>query len=215
MTKAQRIDRVKNTLDEETLVDRLPEVELIIDDEIREGTKLAFLDGCPDYFWERPSSSTGKYHLEDERGKMGNWLHTKRVFTTYLVVSRTFLELGQISDWERECGKSAALLHDMLKFGWPSDRESHTVNDHDIIGSDVAAYIGKLPDEVCRLVDRHNGPWAEGGTPRSANELAFHLSDYVAAKRILGTPHVVEPHDNLVTAFDPPALSDDEIEGLL
>lgn len=215
MNKAERINSVKNNLTEEELLRVLPEIEMIVDDDIRKKTKKAFLDGCPPYFWVEPTSSSGKYHIPDERGKYGNLIHTKRVFVTYCLLSRTFLEQGLITEHERECGKSAALLHDMLKYGWPSEKGEHTVNNHDIIGAQVAEHIGDLPEEVHLAIHSHNGPWYEGKDPDTDSEQILHLADYVAAKEMLGVPEIIDPVDEITDEFDVPTVGEDAIEDLI
>jgi len=216
MENVEIINRVKNTLTEDELYRKLPEVATILKPGLVEVTERAFLKGCPDHFWERPSSSTGKYHSADETGKYGNWLHTKRVFITYLVMSRSYLEQGLISEYEREAGKSAALIHDMLKYGYPSSRNEHTVSNHDVIGADVARVLAGAPPEVYTAIDAHNGAWADGKSPEIDYEQILHLSDYVASKPILGTPAVWNPADELTDAFpELRIISDDEMEALL
>lgn len=216
MEKVERINRVKNTLTKAELERKLPEVNLILEPELQELTVKTFLKGCPDHFWTLPTSSTGKYHCVDERGEYGNWLHTKRVFVTYLLLSRSYLEQGLITEFQREAGKSAALIHDMLKYGWPSERNQHTANNHDVIGSDVARVIGGLPRDTWGPIHAHNGAWAEGKNPETDWEQILHLSDYVASKPILGKVAVWNPAEELEEAFpDLRTISDEEVEDLL
>lgn len=216
MEKAKRINRVKNTLTEDELHRRLPEVSLILEEGIYDKTVQTFLNGCPEYFWELPSSSTGKYHAVDERGEYGNWIHTKRVFTTYLSISRTFLEQHLITEFEREAGKSAALIHDMLKYGWPSENREHTASNHDIIGSDVARHIGELPRETWGSIHAHNGAWADGKNPETDWEQILHLADYVASKPVLGHAKIWEPAEEIVEAYpEIGTLTENEMENLL
>lgn len=185
MKKAERVNRIDNSIyTEAELLRRLPEIDAIYDDELRSVVIRTYMDGCPDYFWERPSSSSGKYHSPDERGKHGNWIHTKRVFAEYCNLSESVLEGEQIDEWERECGKSAALIHDMMKYGWPSEQNEHTVNDHDVIAADVARYIGGVPDEVHDLIHSHMGPWAEGKTPENERQWLLHFADKSASGTI-------------------------------
>ena len=182
MTKAQRVNRVKNTLySEDELLRRLGEIELIDDNDIRDATIRTFMDGCPDYFWTAPTSSTGKYHSDDECGEYGNLLHTKRVFAEYCNISDSYVEAELITEQAQECGKAAALIHDMMKYGWPSQRSEHTVSNHDLIGEDVAIHIGECPRLVGDLVAAHNGPWADGPTPSSPHEWLFHTADKSAS----------------------------------
>lgn len=183
MSKGERVDRILNGLhSEEELLRRLPEIDAIYDEDLRDGVIRTFIRGCPDYFWERPSSSSGKYHSPDERGKYGNWLHTKRVFAEYSNIAESWVELGVITPLEKEQGKVAALVHDMMKYGWPSEQNDHTVNNHDLIAADVARNIGELPEDVVRLIEVHMGPWGEGPNPETPAERLFHTADKSAAR---------------------------------
>ena len=181
MKKAVRVDRIVNSLTEDELLRRLPEIDAIYDEELRNCVIRTFLDGCPDYFWERPTSSTGKYHSPDERGKYGNLIHTKRVFAAYCNLSESYLQAHKITERQREAGKAAALLHDMMKYGWPSDNNEHTVNNHDVIAAEVARHIGDCPNEVYLLIHGHMGSWGEGMMPENERQWLLHLADKSAA----------------------------------
>jgi len=182
MEKAKRVNRVRNSIwGEEELVRRLPEIDAIYDDDHRECVIRTFLDGCPDYFWERPTSSSGKYHSIDERGTYGNLLHTKRVFAKYVDISESYWEAGKITTEQREAGKAAALIHDMMKYGWPSSNNQHTVSNHDVIAANVARHIGGCSNEVYLLIHGHMGPWGEGMTPENDRQWLLHLADKAAA----------------------------------
>ena len=181
MKKAERVDRIVNSLTEDELLRRLPEIDAIYDEELRNCVIRTFLDGCPPYFWEKPTSSTGKYHSPDERGKYGNLIHTKRVFAAYCNLSESYLEAHKITERQREAGKAAALLHDMMKYGWPSDNNEHTVNNHDVIAAEVARHIGDCPNEVYLLIHGHMGSWGEGMMPENERQWLLHLADKSAA----------------------------------
>jgi len=184
MSKGERVDRIHNSLwDEDELVRRLPEINLIYNERLRDGVIRTFMKGCPDSFWERPSSSSGKYHSRDEIGIYGNWIHTKRVFAEYCNISESWVELHRIDPIDKERGKAAALIHDMMKYGWPSEQNDHTVNRHDLVAADVARNIGEMPEPVVGLIEAHMGPWGEGPNPRNAGELLLHTADKSAARR--------------------------------
>jgi hypothetical protein len=182
MQKAKQIDTVRNSIhSEEEVQRRLPEVDAIHDDDIRSKTVRYFIDACPDYFWEKAASASGKYHPKDERGEYGTWLHTKRVFYEYCSLSESLLELHEITEFERECGKAAALIHDTFNYGWPSEAGGMTTQEHDIIAAAVANYVIDMPEEVVHLVHSHMGPWGEGKEPETMNERCFHLADKSSA----------------------------------
>jgi len=182
--KAKRVNRIKNSFEsEEDVLYWLPEIDAIYDKDLRRGVLRTFMKGCPDYFLTRPSSSSGKYHSLDEVGKYGNLLHTKRVFAEYCNISESWVELGVIDPIDKEAGKSAALIHDMMKYSWPSEQNDHTVRDHDLVSAAVSRHIGNMPESVNRLVETHMGPWGEGPNPETPAERLLHTADKSAARR--------------------------------
>jgi len=208
--KAKRVDRIKNDFHtEDDVLYWLPEIDAIYDDELRDLTLKTFMDACPPSFIEKPSSSTGKYHSPDERGKYGNLIHTKRVFAEYCSISESWVELGAITPEQKEEGKAAALIHDMMKYGWPSENNEHTVNDHDVIAADVALNLGEMQDDVVRLIATHMGSWGEGPNPETRNEILLHTADKSAAreKNDIG---VYYPAEELLDEW--PDLTIDEVE---
>jgi len=202
MEKAERINRVLNSLEGESeLFRRLPELEFIHDDELQSSVIRTYIDGCPDVFWERASSSSGKYHPSDERDVAGNWIHTKRVFAEYCNISQSYLNAGLIDEHERDEGKAAALIHDMMKYGWPSDRNVHTVRDHDLIAASVAEHIGGANDTVVSMIKSHMGPWGEGPQPETDNQWLLHLADK-SASNVNTMIHIYKPAKEITSEWE-------------
>jgi len=209
MEKAERVDRVRNSLgSEEELLRRLPEIDEIYVDDVRDSVVRTYMDGCPDYFWERASSSSGKYHSVDERGKYGNWIHTKRVFAEYCNISESWVKLEIITPEQKEEGKAATLIHDMMKYGWPSDQNNHTVRDHDLVAASVALHIGDAREDVVKQIATHMGPWGEGPNPETSQQILLHTADKSAARE-KNDVGVYFPADELVDEW--PNLTVDEV----
>lgn len=200
--KAERITGVKNEIsDRDEVQRRLPEIELIPDEQLQETLYQYFIEYCPQYFWENAASATGKYHPPDESGEHGTWLHTKRVFATYQRLADSYQELHLISDHELCAGLAAALIHDTFNYGWPSENRDYTSSEHDVIAAAVANFAAGFPEEVVRLVHSHMGPWGEGNIPVSDNEKLFHMADAASAQSN-HTPSVHEPTSELQRIID-------------
>jgi len=187
---------IANSIDRVDLLNRLPELNMVEDDELKENAIDAFLNICPDYFWTCPSSSTGKYHPEDESGKYGNWLHTKRAFTNMQRNIRSALEMGHITEFEADCGRIAILMHDMTKFGYPPSDNEHTISEDDIIGANTVRWFTDLPETVAMCIETHNGGWSET-FPEEHIELIHHYADLNASDRDNGA--VYEPTEELLS----------------
>jgi hypothetical protein len=164
------------------------------------------LEHCPEYFWDCPASSTGKYHPKSHSKKHGLWLHTKKSFTVYEDLSDSWLEQGLVSQYEVNCGRAAILLHDLLKYGEPGDSEdwqrpTHTVSNHDRLASNLLKREMGLPDEAVACVDSHNGPWCRGKSPEDALEMLHHVADMVASRRRIDGIAVYKPCKELRNQF--------------
>lgn len=168
---------VDNSLDSHEVIRRFPEINKIDYDSIRQNTINAFVELCPDYFWNVPASSSGNYHPKDHRGDRGLWLHTKRAFTQYQRLAPSFHHQNKITKKEMDYGKSAILLHDMFKYGWP--KQDHTTKDHDVIAAKILDDY--LAGDVIGCIATHNGPWYEGPSPRSDLEQVHHMADMAAS----------------------------------
>jgi len=168
-------------MERQEILRRLPEIEKIQDDDIREETIKAIGRYCPEYFWEKPASSSGKYHPNDHCGQHGLWLHTKRAFTSFERLSKSYLEQGLINEKLRDCGRSAILLHDMFKYGKPTEAGGHTVKDHDKLAAQFLDNKTNLPPAVIGCIESHNGPWCEGKSPETPIEQIHHLADMIGS----------------------------------
>lgn len=167
----------------EELVRRFPEVNDIRDPDIQQEVEKVLCHDLPEYFWKVPASSTGKYHPKDHNQEHGLWIHTKRAFTAFERLARSYDNQGKISRYEQDCGRAAILLHDMFKYGKPPERQEHTISDHDVLAARFLERNTDLPEEVIGCVASHNGPsgWGEGKAPETELEQIHHLADMIAS----------------------------------
>lgn len=82
----------------------------------------------PDYFYQVPSSSSGKYHSEDELEPGGLVLHTIKCVRA----AETMARMYQLTEDELELAKTALLLHDICKNGLTRD-SGHTEFAHPLL----------------------------------------------------------------------------------
>lgn len=148
----------------------------------------------PDYFFEIPASSSGKYHAENDRKVGGLVHHTKACIFTLIDLHRT--NIFNLSEHEVDLGIIALLAHDGIKNG--AEDYGHTVPNHPTLASEFVKelHIGEnenLTDEerviVCNAIARHSGQWVTNrqgekilDEPETNLEKAVHLSDYLASR---------------------------------
>jgi hypothetical protein len=183
MTHTETID---GRLDEREVLERLPEVELIDDDELREQAVDVLARGVPEYFWDVPATSSGRYHNPFSRNRHGLWIHVKMVFTAYERFVDSFVQMGLIDDFEADCGRIAVLLHDMLKYGHAYESGKSTVKNHDLLAGHWVRNNSDLPSCVVECIEAHNGDWYEGPAPRYQThplEQLVHMADMTASDK--------------------------------
>lgn len=190
-------DEINFQAENEKLAPLIDEINLISDEAIKSFVRSALMKA--DFFWDIPSSFSGKYHPNDERGPGGNVLHTKRVVRIASVMSESY----SLSIEERDVVIAAAILHDICKGHKPGDSNEPCYDPmhpyavgkfiekcraEDRKHADASSSTLYLSEEVVqsilRLVRCHLGPWSPVPETYPITYLDFilHLADNVASK---------------------------------
>lgn len=191
---------IDGRLRDEEVTRRLPEVTLIDDEELRESTIDALGRGIPDYFWEVPATSSGRYHNPFTRQRRGLWAHVKMVFTVYERMVRSYVEQGLLTEIEADMGRAAVLCHDMLKYGRGYSDGDSTVKNHDKLAAHWLQHNSELPRPVVEAVEAHNGPWYAGKEPDGPLEQLVHQADMAASTKNI-TVGVYEPSEEIAETY--------------
>lgn len=171
------------------------EYTYITDDKIRNDLKT-MVNILPDYFFEIPASSTGKYHPAFASGSGGLVRHTKvAVRMAYELLSNP--GLNSFTSREKDLIIMALVLHDGFKSG--REKENYTRFDHPLIICDVIKENKdklSLNDDdtelLIRMISSHMGIW---NTDRDGNEVLpkpkdkyqrfVHMCDYLASRKVI------------------------------
>ncbi len=170
------------------------ELEYIKSDRIKKSASV-MIELLPDYFFEVPAASTGKYHPKYASGEGGLLRHTKAAvrFFKEILENPSFNE--DFTQDERDIMVMALILHDGLKLG--KTHERYTKFDHPLL---MANYIEEnkekldLTDEEVNLltsvIKTHMGPWTKDyyghevlQKPTTKYEKLVHLCDYLASRK--------------------------------
>ena len=154
----------------------------------------------PDYFFEVPASSTGKYHPKYALGEGGLLRHTK-------AATRIGYELlGDLSigkkytSREKDLMLMALLLHDGFKKGLVEER--YTRFDHPLIASKVIMdnyeKVGLSSEDATFISDAIKTHMGDYTTDYNGNEVLekpqtkyqnfVHMCDYLASRKCLLVP---------------------------
>lgn len=168
------------------------EIELIQNPEIKQFVQEEIMV-LPDYFFEVPASSTGKYHPKYAIGKGGLVRHTKAA----VGIAKDLLKLKHnqelFSSDTRDCIIAALLLHD----GWKHGAESkYTIANHPVVAADHI--LNDNPNfafrkEIADLIRSHMGEWNTDyktkevimPVPKTPEEIFVHECDYLASRKYL------------------------------
>ncbi len=175
------------------------ELEYINSDKVKKACQ-EMIKLLPDYFFEVPASSTGKYHPEYALGEGGLLRHSKAAAR----IGHELLEDPSIGDkytaLEKDLMIMALILHDGLKSGLT--QEKYTRFDHPIL---MADYIMDNEDKldldipeiefVCDVIKTHMGNWITDYNgvevlekPKTKYQNFVHMCDYLASRKCILLP---------------------------
>jgi hypothetical protein len=171
------------------------EINYMDSDDIKNFFKQAIIL-VPDYFFEVPASSSGKFHSSLECGFGGLVYHTRSVakIANYLVNLQQYK--SKLNEIEKDCVICAALLHDCLKHG-EENKTGFSVHQHPVLASEFVktntGLDGIISNEVRTMIGdavaSHSGEWTTSKrskivlpSPQTLVQELVHLSDYIASR---------------------------------
>lgn len=172
------------------------EIKLIKNDKYAKDFKF-LINKLPDYFFEVPAASTGKYHPKYAQGDGGLLRHTKAAVRIGYELLNNPIIGGKYTNDEKDLMLIALTLHDGLKSGL--EHSQYTKVDHPIL---MANYIESFKDElsftndeiefICKVIRSHMGPWNTDydnneimPKPKDKYENFVHMCDYLASRKCL------------------------------
>ena len=171
------------------------EYEYIKNDKKKNDIKY-LVSKLPDYFFEIPASSTGKYHPDFASTSHGLVKHTK----VAVRIAKEFLDnpgLNNFTNDEKDIIIMALILHDGCKSGMV--KEKYTRFDHPLIICDLInenrSKLSLNDDEVdllTKIISSHMGIWNKDYNgnevlpiPKDKYQRFVHLCDYLSSKKFI------------------------------
>ena len=172
------------------------ELELIKNDRLRRSCEV-LLNELPDYFYEIPASSTGKYHPKFALGGGGLVRHTKVAVRIAYEIIKTQSIGNVFTDDEKDLILISLMLHDGLKEGFP--KEKYTKFDHPILAANFVkdkANLTELTSEEVKLISTnissHMGEWNKSDysdvtlpLPKNKYQKMVHMCDLLASRKFI------------------------------
>ena len=157
---------------------------------------ITMLKLLPDYFYEVPASSTGKYHPKFTLGKGGLVRHTKAAVRIAIELFNDSA-LNDFTDDEKDLMIFTLCIHDGLKSGLI--KSEYTVFEHPLL---ISKFLKEKKNELeltdeeielsCRCLETHMGPWTTNykgenvlEPPTDKYQIFVHLCDYIASRKFL------------------------------
>lgn len=171
-----------------------PILDTIENDDLRE-LCVAVIEDFPEYIWEVPGSSSGKYHPPTDLGQGGLMRHQICVARVCNYILQLEQYQNRIDSRQRDCMRIAAIAHDGRKFGL--ENSGHTVHEHPVLAGDAVwdmrDNFPELEDELVLirgLIYTHSGQWTTSSRselellkPITEMQELVHLSDYIASRK--------------------------------
>lgn len=175
------------------------ELNYIKNNDIKESAKI-LLDLLPDYFYEIPASTTGKYHPNYALGNQGLVRHTKVVAAMAHTLSQNNSIGYSFTNEEKDLMIVACLLHDGLKTG--KTHSKYTLHEHPIIAAEfvIENYKNtKLTEEQAKFISSaistHMGEWNTNPysdvvlpVPSNKYQRFVHMADFLASRKFIEVP---------------------------
>lgn len=165
---------------------------------------LYFIKKVPDYFWEIPASSSGKYHPTFDNVKGGLINHTIMCCEIALELFRLDMFNCDIQDGSFLNILIALIIHDSFKSGYTDTK--HTIYAHPSIAADeffdtfnwylknydeinnntitggAKIDLTQTVKEISSLIQTHMGQWFRD-VPTTSEQKFVHLCDYIASRK--------------------------------
>ena len=172
------------------------ELSYIKNERYRENAKK-IIELLPDYFFEVPAASTGKYHPPFAQGDGGLVRHTKAAVR----IAKTLLDneiIGSVfKQEEKDLMIIGLIIHDGLKYG--IEKEKYTRVDHPIL---ISNYLKDNKDKltlteneimfICNVVETHMGAFTKDfrgnevlERPINKYQKFVHMCDDLSSKKYL------------------------------
>ena len=158
---------------------------------------VKLIELIPDYFFEIPAASTGKYHPEFAQGSMGLVRHTK----VALKIAKDLLSLEYMNNLftsnEKDLLLIAIMFHDTYKLGVP--QEKYTRFDHPLIAAQFfkenksqTTFTNEDINIITKTISTHMGQWNTSKyspivlpKPSDKYEFFVHMCDFLSSKKYL------------------------------
>ena len=179
------------------------EINYIKDSSLRGDLKI-LIGLLPDYFFEVPASSTGKYHPAFSLGDGGLVRHTKAAVRIAYELLNNNTVGAKFSLHDKDLILIALTLHDGVKSGM--EHSKYTRFDHPLLASKlimenkdkVSMEVDDLR-KVCSMIESHMGEWTYDNyqkkevlpKPKTAEQRFVHMCDFLASRKFLDN-YIVE-----------------------
>ncbi len=187
---------------EELFIDELD----LIENEDYASSLLEIINALPEYWLEKPASSTGKYHPKYALGEGGLLRHSKAAMRIgYDLLSDPCIGEKYTSK-EKDLMLMSLLVHDGIKYGIPE--EKYTRFDHPILMANFVKekhqefHLSKEDAEfMADVIKTHMGSWTKDYNgievlepPKTKYQNFVHMCDFLASRKMLNVEFDKENH---------------------
>lgn len=153
------------------------------------------IEQIPDYIFEIPSSTSGKYHNTTQCLPHGQVFHIIMFaeILNYLLALKCNQEKFK-SPQQRDAMRCVPIFHDAIKCGWGGSR--YTVHEHPMLAGSWVRETkvnhdidDKAKEAIARMCERHSGEWTTSKKsktvlpePENEMERMIHMCDILSSR---------------------------------
>jgi HD superfamily phosphodiesterase len=169
------------------------ELKMIRNEDIKKFVEEVF-KYIPEHGFTTTASTSMKYHPKDERGHLGNVVHSKKVVRWAHIYAEAF---GATDSLRLDILTASCVLHDLGRRGLGDKPSPHTLREHasimtgplEKVQAEVKLDI-RVFNSIKDCVRYHNGKWTEKEIRKPLSEytrleLLVHLADMAASRMYL------------------------------
>ena len=178
------------------------ELDMIIDEDLRQVVKCYLNNRVPSYFWKIGASSSGRYHPVFAQGTGGLIRHTKAVvmFAEELLRMSSY---AYMKDEYKDYVIAACIIHDTAKYGMDEEMDKEAFKDHATNAAKMfQEYCGDeyhISEYLLNAVASHMGQWSTDKDDRPFTNIdrCVHMADYMASRSFIDIPCITDEYSEI------------------
>ena len=172
-------------------------IDTIENEDLKEFMVNKCMPTIPDWFWEAPAASSGRFHPKTSLGEGGLARHTVALCRILNYMFEIESIYNNYKSRERDLMRIAGLMHDTRKSGSQEDYDQNkqTKFNHPLLAAEVVKNLDGIDNSekelLCGIIASHMGQFNTSKKypdivlpkPKNKYETMVHIADYLSSRK--------------------------------